>query len=219
MATRWTRWASSALLWSAAGCSAGDFALGAGDSGIGDAADEDGAGGGEDGGDGTAGYWWKLSATLPVVDGALRAEGASLAVVVLDDSAAVACEVSLDLTEAEPLESPDPVIFAWWRLSSSPWEGACGVQSLPSPLPDTLELGVGALHPEIEVMLPSIEALSPLAYPQINAAYARLGEDAPVFAYGLAGVEAAYLGEGSRVEEAPLPDGEYVVQAIFAFDY
>lgn len=209
--------ALSALL--LGGCGGAGAAYDLADTAMGAAADEGEAGGGGDEGGDTAGYWWKLSADLPLVGGELQAEGAGLRVLVIDERGAVVCEEALGLSAVEPLEAPDPTIFGWWRLSPTPWGEGCAPQGLPSPLPDAVFVGIGALHAEIEVMLPSVDGLSPLAYPQLNGAYAQLGEGAPVFAFGLAGLEAAYRGEGAAAEAAPLPDGVYALQGIFSFDY
>ena len=189
-----------------------------------DTADAGAAGGeSDDGGTGdaidTTGYWWKLSGLLTVAAGELQPGDGVLRIAVIDDAGAAACELNLDLVSATSEAPPDPSVLGWWSVTAGGWLGDCGVEALPSPVPDSLMLGIGAMHPEIEVMLPSVDALSPLAYGQLNSAYARLKDDGPIYAYGVAGEAAAFAGSGAAVVAAPVPDGDYELQAIFAFDY
>ena len=216
--TRWLTWLLCGGL-GLGGCAS--FELGADGLDTGDVGAAGGESGDSDSGDSvdTTGYWWKLSGALSVAAGELQPLAGALRVAVIDDAGAAACELSLDIESASVVASPDPSILGWWSVTTAGWLGECGVEALPSPVPEGLMLGIGTMHPEIEVMLPSVEALSPLAYSQLNSAYARLKEEGPIYAYGVAGQAAAFAGEGAAVVSAPVPDGDYELQAIFAFDY
>lgn len=208
-----------AILWiaSLAGCGASSLGAARVDSGTASDAGGDGGGAGEDSAAAPP-RWWTLSGTLELADGAPRRATVALQVEVLDDEGAVLCAGPARVAAVESLALPDPALFGWWGLDLGAWSPTCAEgQQAARPYPDTLELGVGVLHPEIEAALPSVDGLSGSAWSRLNAAYARLDPDGELVVYGLAGPPEAYAGTAGPWLAAPLPDGTVELRAIYRF--
>jgi hypothetical protein len=96
--------------------------------------------------------WYAVRATVPLVGGAPDPTGASISVEVVDeDLVRIDCDVELDPAEISAAEAPDADVYAWWSLPVTPFEEAC------TTLPTTLELGLGALDPEVRAQLGSVD--------------------------------------------------------------
>lgn len=199
-----------------AACSAskGAYWDGASDTGFADTGDDMETGDSPD--DGLEPQLWRLSAAVSIHEGALLPEESSLAITLVAADESTLCEetVALESLEAEA-ESPDPAIYAWWRLEPADLQGACA--SWPSPLPERLLLGVGALGAELRAQLEPA-GLTGLAE-SLNGAYASLDEGATIYVFGVAGTAPAYAGEVGAVVDAALGDGVWIVRPIYPFAY
>lgn len=161
--------------------------------------------------------WYRLSAQLNLAQSALQGGTVSFAIYGEDLDLGVVCEVSraLELVEARE-QTPDPLIYHWWRLSlADPEEEPCA-----GGLPDVLMLGLGGLHSELE---PGIDrdgygdVRSSLYGAYLNVQVVRDNQDidANAFLLGYAATEAGYAGETLAVDAAPIPDGSYRVHGVF----
>lgn len=147
--------------------------------------------------------WYVVRADLSIVGGVASAEGASVAIDVIDeDLERLNCVVDLapDLvTAAEP--DADRV---WWTVP---------VRSLMAPcatLPDTIELGVGSLHPDVRARLGTVghDDIADSLY----GAWLRVDEgDITVFGY--AGTVTDLMGDDAAT--LPPPDGLYRLAPLY----
>lgn len=207
------RWA---LLY-AAGCSG---ASGFSPESIDDSAASDTASTGGDTGDlpddGLSPVWWKLGATLEVVDSAPVSDEGQLLLELLTEDQTSLCVDTMSVTRIQShVEPPDPQVYTWWRISHDPPAGDCATAD--DPVPDGLLLGIGAMHPEILAGLDRM-GLSEAA-DSLNAAYASLDGGETIYVFGVAGTQTTYEGDGTAAADAALTDGEWQIQALYAFSY
>ena len=159
--------------------------------------------------------WWRLSAGLLLQDGSPTLKDSILLVELLGDGSELLCVQELTLEGVESLEPPSELVMGWWELTPVLTEQLCGVYE--TPLPDTIRIGIGAMHSEILAVIGSTDAVDdPTA---LNAAYASILDDGPLFVYGVAGTPEAYEGLGEVVVEAPIPDGIWQLKPIYQFSY
>ena len=90
------------------------------------------------------------------------------------------------------------------------WEDPLGGRSF--------QLGVGEMHPEVVAVLDSLDGLGDGAESSLNGAYASFDGGDTLYVFGVAGSLAAYEGAGLSAEEAPLPDGTWIVRGLYAFN-
>lgn len=155
--------------------------------------------------------WWTLRADITLKKGLPVADSASLQVALLDGLLATICEAEVSLKAAADTESPDPAIYAWWRVTPIlPTD--CDEAGLV--LPAELLVGVGELHPDIQARLITSGAADPAT---LNGAYASLDGGKTLLVYGAAGPDAAWAGEGSPADLAPLDDGRWSLRPVFSF--
>lgn len=160
--------------------------------------------------------YWRLGASFDVQDGSPQSDGSQLLLEVLAEDEASICADSMVITAIQAhVEPPDPMVYTWWRISHDPPEAACDI--LDDPVPDGILIGIGEMHPEIlaglDLMGLSAEADS------LNAAYASLDGGDTVYVFGVAGTLSAYDGDASPATDATLADGEWQIQALYAFSY
>lgn len=175
-----------------------------------------------DSGDDTGGWdnvvpsWWSLAASVLVEEAQPVADDTSLEGWLLSEEADTdtpicsATFVPATLTETKP---PDESIFHWWQIELQHQDGDCSGSQLHW-FPETIEIGVGALHPDIAALL------EPAGYEQIEGylygAYLRQGEQqGEVWAWGIAGTPASFDGEAEPVSAAPLPNGTYQMLPLY----
>jgi hypothetical protein len=147
--------------------------------------------------------WYVVRASLSVVDGVASASDATVAVEVIDaDLERVDCTVPLD-TAAVVAGPADPDVL-WWDLRVDPLEAPC------APLPATLSLGVGTLHPDARARLGAVgyDAVADSLF----GAWIR-PDDGEAAAYGYAGTEADLTGDDPAV--FPPPDGRYALAPLY----
>jgi hypothetical protein len=160
--------------------------------------------------------WWSLAATVLVED-ALPVQGDTSSLVSLIDESADTgspiCQASFVEPPITTLDSPDASIFHWWEISlSDPSSSDCSSHLL-TRVPDSVELGVGALHPDIAALL------EPAGYDEIASylygAYLRVPGTDTIWTYGVAATTAGFDAEQLPVDEGPLPNGTYSVVPIY----
>ncbi|RME20923.1 MAG: hypothetical protein D6798_19295 [Deltaproteobacteria bacterium] len=198
------------------GCSGVDRSAGEADTG----AANDGAGAGDGGslaGDtGAVARWWSLDADLQIVDGELDASGSTLTLSLRTEDQQVCADV-VPPTSATASPAPHPAVYAWWAVTWDPAALHCLDEGVP--LEGRVELGIGALDPEIRVLLGRLDDVrSDDAVEALNGAYASLPADDRLLVFGAAGPPAAFEGEGSPATTAPLADGSWWVRAVYTFD-
>ena len=166
--------------------------------------------------------WYKLGATL-VVTGeegdALTLEGSSLTVELFDADLASLCLASAPLTGAMPARlSPDPAILAWWTLTPGAWEGTCGAIDLAGAINPGLEIGVGALDPEIRAVMEAA-GIDAAGAESLNGAYVSPDGGDTLWVYGVAGLPAAYEGLSAPATEAPLTAGPWRLAPVYSLPW
>ena len=211
----WPLWSAALLVTTA--CSPG--AKDAGDAGLdGDTTDLDDTGGSvDDGGSSTdPGSWWLLDATLVISEGELQADGSSLSFIRRSGAETTCQDVLSPVSVAAITPLPHESVYTWWQVDWDTSAVTCfvdGEGATRSPL----LLGVGAMHPEIEAVLPSLLGTtdSEVAL-HLNGAYARLPEDDQLLVFGAVGLQSAWAGEGEPAVAAPLADGTWVLRSAYS---
>lgn len=188
-----------------AGADSGDSATGVGaDSGA------------EDAGGLLPAVWWRLGASIEIVDGQVSEEQTTLLLESLDEDRQIRCTAEAPVERMTLLGPPEPEIFVWWQVVPGAWSGDCvdlgEVVSVAG-----FQLGIGELHPELRAVIGSVEEAEPGSEESLNGAFARIETGADVYVFGLAGVEAAYRGEGDPAVDAVLSDGTWLVQPVYSF--
>jgi len=148
--------------------------------------------------------WYVVRADLTVLDGVASASAAVVSLDVVDaDLERTDCVVPLSSDGVTGDESATVDGFVWWTIPVVPVETAC------APLPDTLTVGIGAMHPDVRARLGSVghDDIADSLY----AAYLIL-DDAPA-AFGYAGTASDLAGDD--VAAWPAPDGLYRLAPLY----
>lgn len=148
--------------------------------------------------------WFALSALLPVAAAQPVTKGVTVTLSVESDPPGEPlCEVTPTLFGVEGGVPPDASIAVWWEMSL--------VAASPcATLPGRLELGIGALHPDVRARLGSLDL--DVVADSLFGAYARV-DGGEVYAFGYAATEAAL--SGTEPAELPPPDGAYAVVPLY----
>jgi hypothetical protein len=158
--------------------------------------------------------WWSLSATV-LIEEALPVQGdTTLTVTLIDESADTAnpiCVARYDQVELTIQDTPDALVYHWWRIDLGEPTTDCSPHPL-TRIPTTLELGIGAVHPDIASLL------EPAGYdeiePYLYGAYLR-AESEDIWTWGVAATAAGFGAEQLPVTEPPVPDGTYSFVPIY----
>ncbi len=175
------------------------------------------ADGGATGGDtGPGEQWWRVDADLVVAAGAVEAASSTLSLSLVGDEGTVCTDVVTPLSAVEA-DAPHASVYDWWELSWDPASLSCFESG--GPTAGQLDLGIGALDPEIRALLGRLDdVIADAAAGTLNGAYASLPGDERLFVFGAAGLPDAWTGEGTAATEAPLPDGTWRVRAVYSFE-
>lgn len=96
--------------------------------------------------------WYAVNAVVALSSGAPDPATATIEVEVVDeDLVRIDCTVPLDPAALTGAEAPSDEIYTWWTLTVAPLEEPC------TTLPTTIELGLGALDPEVRARLGSVD--------------------------------------------------------------
>ena len=213
------------MLCLAAGCSderAGAEGAGAADSTEGaDTGSTTDAGGGDDGAEDTGpvvdvAAWWRLRATIEVVEGLAQAAGGQLEIESYDAELNLRCEATAEVARVSELTPSEPALAAWWQVVAGEWSGTCVDWDQPIPVA-SVQLGVGEMHPEIVAVLDTVEGASAGSEASLNGAYARVESSGDIYVFGAAGLPAAFAGVGEPATLSPLPDGTWTFAPAYAF--
>ncbi len=117
-------------------------------------------------------------------------------------------------------ETPDSSIYHWWRLSLAPPESDC---TSSEQLADSIHLGLGALHPEVEAQL--LSQGMDLVSDSLYGAYVLLdpgqqdlaAAEQVALAYGYGGTLGDRAGASEAQQQGPLRDGDYEISGVFLF--
>jgi hypothetical protein len=151
--------------------------------------------------------WYVVRADLSVIGGVASPEAATVAIDVIDaDLERVNCVVDLaaDLVTGATAESEPDSDAVWWTVPVRSDTAPC------ANLPDTLQLGVGALHPDVRARLGTVghDDIADSLY----GAWLRADEGA-VTVYGYAGTATDLFGDD--VAALPPPDGLYRLAPLY----
>ena len=125
------------------------------------------------------------------------------------------CRESVSISSVTRSSSlPDPAVLVWWQIDRGEFSGDC--VDVAQPLPASVYVGVGAVHPEIEAVMGVVEEAAGVE-DRLNGAYASLDTGVTTYVYGLAGTEAAWAGTGDALDSAQLSDETWLVRAIYPF--
>lgn len=166
--------------------------------------------------DGIEPVWWSLDAAVTLVEGVPDATQSGLSLTLLAVDGAELCGDTLHVAQIVDLSAvPDPVVFSWWEISPLEPDGDC--TPWRSPVPSDLQLGVGAMDPNIEANL------APAGMRELddnlNASYASLDGGDTVYVFGVAGKDTAWLDVDLAATSGPLDDGTWIIKAIYPFSY
>lgn len=208
-----------------AGCSSGDRADLAGATA--DTANDAGAGGGDEESSWDSGLeeddaavpaWWRLDAEVVVSGGDVDAAASRLEVTLVGEDEASTCTVSGTAGRYTPVRPlPDELLVTWWSVESIAWSGECADLGYADALPSEIELGIGALHPEIEAVLGTVALAEAGSEATLNSAYATIDGSDTIYVFGAAGLSEAWTGAGEPATSEPLADGTWSVRAAYAF--
>jgi len=168
-----------------------------------------------DDGDQTDPSWWSLNATILMEDGLSVQSDTTVVISLIDDTADPAspiCQASYEQVEFAVLDSPDASIYHWWQAALSEPVTDCSAHRL-TWIPADIELGIGALHPDIAALLePAGHAdIEPYLY----GAYVRSGQEDTIWTYGISATAAGWDSEQLPVSEGPVPNGTYSLVPIY----
>lgn len=160
--------------------------------------------------------WWRLTASLVLVQGIPVPEKSSLTVELLGSKSESLCTQQRPLLTTEEWAVAYDSVLAAWKLTPEPVELLCGLYD--PPLDESIVLGFGEMHPDIQAAIGSIPELDGDA--PLNAAY-MVSIDKPddLYVYGVAGTSLAYAGEGKVVSKLPLEDGAWQLEPVYRFSY
>jgi len=199
------------------GCSAAGKDMAFLDSGM--EADAGSSGGGQDTEEYAEPTWWRLDSELLVSAGQLSRTESQLIVSVLDFEGLVLCteEVRVAETDTIPVR-PESELLTWWSITLGDGTRTCAGIFDVATLPDSIEVGVGQMHPELKAVSSLVSDLPDTGVDTLNGAYARLDSDADdIWVYGYAGDAAAWLGTAGPATVAPLADGRWTLRGVYSF--
>lgn len=160
--------------------------------------------------------WWRLSAALSLKQGAPLAAKNALTIELLGSKDESLCvrELSLQSAEDWPLDSAS--VLAAWKLTPEPADILCGLYE--TPLDESIVLGIGEMHPDIQAAIGAIASLD--AEAPLNGAYmVTLDQPEVIYVYGVSGLVSAYAGEGEIASQLPLEDGSWLLEPVYRFSY
>lgn len=163
--------------------------------------------------------WMALDGQLTLIEGVPSA--LSLVVGLFGDPPEEpSCTVSRTAESGGVLENtPDTTVYYWWRFSlvTPDDESGCG-----GIVPDSLLLGLGALHPEILPALPEhgVDGVADSLYGVYANPYddGTAAQESVGYAFGFAGTAPDRAGAEPAVTAPPMPDGEYSLTGFYLFD-
>jgi hypothetical protein len=160
--------------------------------------------------------WWVARGTFVLSGG--QAAAVTVEIDVKDEDLAPFCAVSaasVGVVEVQP--APDDAVYLWLDVTDIAWAGSCVAQG-GAPAGVGLRFGVGALHPDVQAVVgASADTALGASAGAFNGAYVQAG--AVPYAVGVAGPAAAWEGVGAPADGAPLPDGEWRWQALYAMPF
>jgi hypothetical protein len=160
--------------------------------------------------------WWRLSASLVLVQGTPVPEKSALTVELLGSKDEPLCTQQRPLLASEDWGVDYDAVLTAWKLTPEPVELLCGLYE--PPLGESIVLGVGEMHPDILAAIGSIPELDEDA--PLNAAYmVTIDKPDALYVYGVAGMSTAYAGEGEVVSKLPLEDGGWQIEPVYRFSY
>lgn len=156
----------------------------------------------------------RLSGALELVDGQITT-GTVFYTLHEAGETEMSCTQEHRVATASQLASTEPDwVMHWAELSLQETEVGCGVS-----LPLEMRVGLGKLYYEVVPLLDKYGVAE--SKDSLQGFYAALpaplgkGLDGEVFAMGYGGTSAALAGEGEAQDEAPFPDGLYLIESVY----
>lgn len=159
--------------------------------------------------------WFSVGGTWTLAGGLPQAMTVELGAWAPEPGGEPLCVSVREATLVREVTSPDPTILGWWLVDLGRDDAAC---ALADEVPRRLILGLGALHPE---MAPALDRYGlQTAAAALYGAFAAFPDNSDLdgsvpYAYGFAGTSSDRAGDGVAVEQAPMPDGAYVVTPVY----
>ncbi len=166
---------------------------------------------------------WMLSGSLDIQDGELNPLLSHVQVSIVGPSGTVLCSDGVGIRQALRVEDlPDDDLQIWWTVAlADVAPDSCLVGSVPDVVPDSLNLGLGPLHPEVEaVMGDSLESLGGDEM-VVRSIFASMYDHASVWVFGVAVTESSDDGAigGAPAEGVLVSQGRWKFQGLYGFPY
>lgn len=160
--------------------------------------------------------WYTVGASATLSGGLLTALTVTYTLLPETPSEGPICDSPRAPIAALDVAPPDPAIYHWWLVELPGDDGGC---EDAEPLPTTLLLGLGAMHPDIVAGLEADDAED--AASSLYGAYVATdgvsedGQAETVYVYGYAGTAQDFEGQTVPVSTPPAPDGEYTLTPVY----
>jgi len=168
-------------------------------------------------------HQWLLSGTLVIQEGLVVTPLSSLRASVENEDDVFICRQGAAIRSVEGATAiPDPDIDSWWGLELVPDTiGDCTDMGISNPLPSSLSIGLGPMHPEIEAVLGSEAGDNPPSSHLAKSVFVSLGNQGDIWVFGLALLDTG--GSDGTVNDYTdrfsTPDGHWKFSALYAFPY
>ena len=165
---------------------------------------------------------WTLSGELVVEGGLLSAERSTVTAEVVDAMGAVICHENAGVTSsARVVEPPDDDVEAWWSVLLEAGDADnCEAAGVAGPLPESLSLGLGPLHPEVVAVLDSDAGEAPPEPVDAKSIFASF-DGGEVWVFGVATMkpEPGVATPDGDADRFGVADGLWRFRAVYPFRY
>ena len=160
--------------------------------------------------------WWRLSASLELVDGEILEEKSSFFAEILEDDRHVLCSLSsVPSTVTAAKELPHETIETWWNITVDTWDDSCGGALGKDPVPLEFQLGLGEMHPEIVAVLDNLVQAESGSEDALSSAFASFDSGESLLVFGTGGTAEQYSGTSPETPE--LLNGSVYIYPLYPF--
>ena len=165
---------------------------------------------------------WAMSGELHVESGLLVPERSLVVAEVVDASGTTVCRQQAGLASSlRTTELPDDDLEAWWTLQLEVRDtSTCEAAGVAGPLPVSLSMGLGPLHPEVEAVLDSEAGAAPSEQIETKSIFVAF-EEGEVWVFGLATMkpEPGVATSDAGAVHFGVEDGLWRFRAVYPFRY